>query len=81
MTQKQKHGIIYDHFLHHLGTHVPRSCLLNLEKLGWQPRDHNALEETFTEQEVQSVVLSTPKEKAPRLMGTLEYSSLTVGTL
>jgi hypothetical protein len=39
--------------------------LLNLEELGWQPRDLKALEEPFTKQEVQSVVLNTPKEKAP----------------
>jgi hypothetical protein len=34
-SQKDKQDDVYDHFQHHLGTHVPRSYQLNLDELGW----------------------------------------------
>jgi hypothetical protein len=29
VTQQDKHKAIYEHFLQHLGTNVPRTCALN----------------------------------------------------
>jgi hypothetical protein len=37
-NQDGKHGIIYNHFLNHIGAHVPMSCMLNLGELDWQPK-------------------------------------------
>jgi hypothetical protein len=58
-SQKDKH------FQNHLGSHVPRSCLLNLHELGWQPKQLAHLEVPFTEEDVKRVIMNAPKEKAP----------------
>jgi hypothetical protein len=64
-SQKDKHDIICNHFQNHLGSHVPRSCLLNLHELGWQPKQLAHLEVPFTEEDVKRVIMNAPKEKAP----------------
>jgi hypothetical protein len=64
-SQQQKHQAIYDHFLQHIDTYVPRACALNLSELGWQPKDLRHLETPFSEQEVRAAIFDSPKEKAP----------------
>jgi hypothetical protein len=34
VSQSEKHKVIYDHFLQHIGTYIPRQCALNLTNLG-----------------------------------------------
>jgi hypothetical protein len=33
VTQGEKHQAIYDHYLKHIGSYVPRSCSLNSSNL------------------------------------------------
>jgi hypothetical protein len=56
---------VYSHFHNHIGTHVPRSCQLNLASLEWHPEDLSHLDHAFTKEELKRVVLEAPKEKAP----------------
>jgi hypothetical protein len=65
LTQQDKYAAIYDHFLQHLGTYVPHKCKLNFSNLGWQPRSLLHLDEPVSENELQSVIMEAPKEKAP----------------
>jgi hypothetical protein len=65
ITQKDKHQVILDHFSEHIGTYVPRDCSLNLNALGWQPRDLHHLDQMISEEEFYSVITNAPKEKAP----------------
>jgi hypothetical protein len=64
-THKDKEEAIHNHYLQHIGSHHPRTCSLNLSDLGWQPKQLQHLENTFTEEEIKSVVMEAPKEKAP----------------
>jgi hypothetical protein len=63
-SQQEKQQAIFDHFLRHLGSYVPRSCSLNLNDLQWQPRQLQHLDLPFTKQEIKDVIFSSPKEKA-----------------
>jgi hypothetical protein len=65
-SHRDRGKVIYDHFLQHLGSYVPRKCRLNLANLGWQPKSLVHLEADVTESELQNVILNAPKEKAPR---------------
>jgi hypothetical protein len=65
ITQKDKQKLVYDHFLQHSRTYIPRSCSLNFQKLGWEPRHLTHLELPFDEEEVRKVIMEAPKEKAP----------------
>jgi hypothetical protein len=38
ISHRDKHKVIYDQFLQHIGSYTPRECKLNLAALGWQPR-------------------------------------------
>jgi hypothetical protein len=69
LNQTEKQEDVYSHFNSHIGTHVPRSCVLNLASLDWQPKDLNHLEHAFTEEKLRRVVLEAPKEKALGLDG------------
>jgi hypothetical protein len=64
IRQEEKHEVIFNHFLNHIGAHVPRSCALNLAELEWLPQDLADLEIPFVE-EVKRVIMEAPKEKAP----------------
>lgn len=64
-TQAQKQEVVYNHFLTHIGTNTTRSCTLNFQQLGWQPRNLQALELPFTKAEVEGVIIQVPKEMAP----------------
>jgi hypothetical protein len=64
-SQKDKHQVIYDHFLNHLGSYVPRACSLNLTELDWHSNDLHHLDAPFIEVEIKSIIFSMPKEKAP----------------
>jgi hypothetical protein len=48
---------------------VPHKCKLDFSNLGWQPRSLLHLDELVTENELQSVIMEAPKEKAPGLNG------------
>jgi hypothetical protein len=72
ISQNEKQEVVYSHFQSHIGTHVPRSCFLNLDSLEWQPKDLSHLECAFTKEEIKKVVLETPKEKAPGPDGFIE---------
>jgi hypothetical protein len=39
IRQEEKHGIAFNHFLNHIGTHVPRKSSLKLQELDCHPRD------------------------------------------
>jgi hypothetical protein len=43
--------------------------VLNFEELGWQPKNLSHLEAPFAEEEVKSMILNAPKEKAPEFDG------------
>jgi hypothetical protein len=64
-TQYAKHEIIYRHFLQHTGTYIPRQCSLNFTELGWEPKNLDHLELPFTEDEIKTVIMVAPKDKAP----------------
>jgi ribosomal protein S16 len=38
VSQQDKHKMIYNHYLRHIGTYVPRSYTLNLTELSWEKR-------------------------------------------
>lgn len=50
ITQAQKQHVVFNHFLHHTRTYVPRQCSLNFSHLGWEPKDLSHLEVVFSEQ-------------------------------
>jgi hypothetical protein len=56
--------VIYEHFLNHIGSYVPRSHLLNLTELEWHPKDLHHLDLPFSEDEVKAVLATAPKVKA-----------------
>jgi hypothetical protein len=56
--------MVYNYFNDYIGSHVPRSCLLNLSVLGWQPRDLNHLDLPFTHEDIKNTIMKAPKEKA-----------------
>jgi hypothetical protein len=64
-SQAKKHSAIYNHFLQHTGTYMPRQCSLNFHELGWQPRPLMHLDLPFTEEEIRTVIKEATKEKAP----------------
>lgn len=64
-AQEDKHELIHDHFLQHIGTHIPRRCSLNYAALGWEPKQLEHLEAPFTKEEVKATIFQMPKEKAP----------------
>jgi hypothetical protein len=64
-TQSEKHQVIFNHFLQHIGSYDPRSCTLNWSSLDRQTRDLQHLENPVSEGELKQVIQSTPKEKAP----------------
>jgi hypothetical protein len=65
LSQQEKQDMVYNHFLQHIGADVPRSCLLNFDSLGWQPRELSHLDQPFSEEEIHTVIKNAPKEKAP----------------
>jgi hypothetical protein len=72
---------VFNHFLNHIGSHVPRRNNLKLEDLDWQPRDMQHLEVPFAEDEVKLVIMNTPKEKAPESDGYIGRFFAHCGTL
>jgi hypothetical protein len=65
VTQAEKHQAVYEHYLKHIDSHVPRSCSLNLFDLHWKPRNLQHMDLPFTKHEIKDVVFSMPKEKTP----------------
>jgi hypothetical protein len=65
ILQKDKQGVVFQHFMHHIGSYVARTCKLNFSNLGWQPRSLHHLDNNISEEELKIVILSAPKEKAP----------------
>jgi hypothetical protein len=63
-TQADKHQVIFNHFLHHIGSYNPRACTLNLDSLGCQPKPLHHLEAHVSEEELKQVIMHSPKEKA-----------------
>jgi hypothetical protein len=55
--------------------------VLNFEELGWQPKNLSHLEAPFAEEEVKSMILNAPKEKAPGFDGFIGLFFFNVGTL
>jgi hypothetical protein len=60
VTQAEKHQVIFDHFLQHIGSYAPRSCTLNLTNLGWKPRSLQHLEVPVSELEPKQVIMDAP---------------------
>jgi hypothetical protein len=80
ISQAAKQKDVVNHFLQHSGTYVPRLCSLDFLELGWQPRNLDHLELPFTQQVIQEVIMSAPREKAQGQMALYASSSQTVGT-
>jgi hypothetical protein len=59
-----KHAI-FNHFLNHTGTYVPRTYSLNFAELGWEQNQLSHLDLPFSQSEVYAVIKATPKDKAP----------------
>lgn len=64
-SQHDKHQAIFEHFKEHIGTHKPRTCTLDFDRLEWEPRNLEHLELPFTMTELQNVIKTAPKEKSP----------------
>jgi hypothetical protein len=64
VSQADKHKIIFDHFSQHIGSYAPRSCALNFESLGWQPRSLQHLDQPVSKTELKMIIQNAPKEKA-----------------
>jgi hypothetical protein len=64
-SQEAKQNVVFQHFMQHIGTCVPRTCTLNFTNLGWQPKPLLHLESPVSEEELHPVIISAPKEKAP----------------
>jgi hypothetical protein len=64
LFQQAKHKVIFNHYMMHTGTYVPRSCSLNLSALGWDPHHLLHLDLPFVE-EVRPIIMVAPKEKSP----------------
>jgi hypothetical protein len=43
--------VIYEHYSHHIGSYIPRECMINFSTLGWLPRHLQHLELPVTEDE------------------------------
>jgi hypothetical protein len=48
--------------------------MTRIDALRWQPKDLNHLEQPFSKEEIQVVIMSTPKEKAPSPDGFIGIS-------
>lgn len=70
-TQRRKHEVVFKHYQSHIGTATPWTYTLNLDTLGWQPRNLENLDVPFTEEEVKVVIMQGPKDKAPGLDGSI----------
>jgi hypothetical protein len=66
VSQTEKQQVVFNHFLSHTGTYVPRQWSLNLNELGWEPRQLAHLDLPFSEEETKDVIICAPKKKAPR---------------
>jgi hypothetical protein len=64
-SHSDREKVVYNHFLKHLGSYVPRKCRINLASLGWQSKPLDHLEADVSEAELKHVILNAPKEKAP----------------
>jgi hypothetical protein len=65
VSQADKHAVVYNHFLKHIGTYVPRKFCLDFSQLQWEPMNMSHLELPFLEEEIRAVILASSKEKAP----------------
>jgi hypothetical protein len=65
VSQADKHAVVYNHFLKHIGTYVPRKFCLDFSQLQWEPMNLSHLELPFLEEEIRAVILASSKEKAP----------------
>jgi hypothetical protein len=64
VTQGDKHMIIYNHYLQHVGSYAPRGVSLNFSELGWEQCQLDHFDQPFSEDEIKNVIMSAPKEKA-----------------
>jgi hypothetical protein len=64
-SHEDKHWLVFNHYQAHIGSCAQRRHLINYEELQWHPRDLHHLELPFLEQEVEAMIQSMPKEKAP----------------
>jgi hypothetical protein len=64
-NHEDKHRLVFKHYQAYIGSYAQRTHLINYEELQWQPRDLHHLELPFLEQEVEAMIQSMPKEKAP----------------
>jgi hypothetical protein len=52
VTQGDKHMIIYNHYLQHVGSYAPRGVSLNFSELGWEQCQLDHLDQPFSEDEI-----------------------------
>ena len=76
---KGKEELIHRHFSNLFGTPAQRRFTLDWEAIGLHPLDLRALEEDFTEEEVQVVIHDLAVDKAPGPMALWGRSSKQVG--
>jgi hypothetical protein len=79
VSQREKQDVIFDHFSHHIGTYVPRSCTLNFQALGWQPHPLHHLEVFVSEEELHEVIRCARRRKLLGQMDLLDCFSHNVG--
>jgi hypothetical protein len=66
LSQSDKQEAVYSFFQNHIGTHVPRSCLLNLPSLDWSPHGLSHLELPFSDEELKKGYSISSKREGPR---------------
>jgi hypothetical protein len=71
LSQNDKQEAVYSHFQNHIGTYVPRACLLNLSSLDWNPQDLSHLERPFSKEEVKKVIAEAHKRRPLGQMDSL----------
>jgi hypothetical protein len=64
-AQHDKQRLLFNHYQEHIGSCFQRRHLINLQALNWSPRNLSHLVLPFIVQQVQTVVKSMPKIKAP----------------
>jgi hypothetical protein len=69
LSHPAKHEVIFQNFLKHTCTYFPRQSCLNMSELGWEPRQLYHLEQPLSLEEIQVVIMMTPREKAPEPNG------------
>lgn len=81
VAHKDKEDIIHNHFSQQMGASNNRSHTLNWDELEQDQYDLDTLENDISEEEVKTVIMGIPNDKAPAQMVSSDFSSKPVGIL